>query len=138
MLVISILLSLAGCGEYEETAYANLAAAKADGAVDRGWIPDWIPQTAVQIQEAHDLDSNHSALALRFSPKESWNPPPTCKQISRADLPKPPTRPSWWPTDVPPSPFVTHRHVYYACEEKSFVAVSQSQGEFFHWRPHGI
>ena len=46
-------------------------------AVVRGWIPSWIPETSIHIQEAHDLDTNQSALALRFSPKENWNPPPT-------------------------------------------------------------
>jgi hypothetical protein len=138
LLSVSVLVILTGCGEYQETAYADLAAAKADGAVERGWIPKWVPETSVKIQEAHDLDTNQSALALQFSPEEHWSPPPSCKQVTRHDLPARPTRPSWWPADVPPSAIVTHRHAYFACEENSFVAVSQSQGELFHWRPHGI
>lgn len=136
-LPLCFLVLLAACGEYKEVSYSDFAAAKADGAMARGWIPEWIPRSAVQIQEAHDLDSNRSALALRFSEKEVWALPPTCKQISQADAPNSPVQPPGWPDDMPASSAVTHRHVYYACEENSFVAVSQSQGEFFHWRPHG-
>lgn len=86
MLVISTLSLLAGCGEHQESAYVDVAAAEADGAMIRGWIPRWIPETSVEIREAHDLDTNRGALALRFSPRESWNAPPTCKPASRIEF----------------------------------------------------
>jgi hypothetical protein len=129
---------LAGCGEYKDSMYADFAAAKADGAVERGWIPGWIPTTSVEIKEAHDLDTHRSALALRFSEKEEWSVPEHCERIEREDVPSSPIHPSWWPSDIPPNSLITHRHTYYACEESAFVAVSQSQGEFFYWRPRGI
>lgn len=44
-------------------------------------------------------------------------------------------REHWWPNDVPPSQFVTHRHVYHACKDGAYVAVSTGKGETFYWRP---
>jgi hypothetical protein len=132
-------LVLSACGEYAEISYSDLNAADADGAIERGWIPEWVPSTSVHLQEAHDLDTNQSALSLQFSEKEQWTVPPSCKPIARDEVPGPPFRPGRWPSDVPASSMATHRHVYFSCEEsKAFMALSTTQGELFYWRPHGI
>ncbi len=52
-------LALGGCDGLVQTAsYASYAEAEADGFVQKGWIPDFVPETAGQIDEAHDLDTN--------------------------------------------------------------------------------
>jgi hypothetical protein len=130
--------ALTSCNEYREVTYPDLAKAKEDGAIERGWIPEWLPQSSVQFYEAHDLDSNRSALSVRFSANESWNPPSSCKQIPHTDVPESPIHPSWWPNDIPPSALATYRHAFYSCAEKGYLAVSQLQGELYYWRPNGI
>ena len=46
--------------------YATLADAVADGAVTRGWVPEWVPASARELQESHDLDTNESWLTFTF------------------------------------------------------------------------
>ena len=52
--------------------YPTLAAAHADGALERGWIPPWIPDSARNLREAHDLDTNRRWLSLEVAPEEWW------------------------------------------------------------------
>ncbi len=38
--------------------FSNYAAAQTSGLMDSGWIPDFIPKSATNIHEQHDLDIN--------------------------------------------------------------------------------
>jgi len=57
-LVIGVLV-LGGCDRLVQTvSYASYAQAEAAGFVGLGWIPEFVPETAGQIDEAHNLDTN--------------------------------------------------------------------------------
>jgi len=134
-----LFLALTGCGEVQEATYDDLQAARVAGAIESGWIPEWLPRTSADLREAHNLDSNRSSLSLRFSASELWSPPAICQPIAPFDAPVPRIRLHWWPSDVPPTPTMTQRHSYFACSEKSeFVAVSSAGGELLYWRAGGI
>lgn len=61
MLLTPLLLS--GCtSTVMTTSYVDYAAAEADGAVERGWIPSFLPSSATRIEETHDLDTNQQCL----------------------------------------------------------------------------
>lgn len=132
-------IALSGCSEVQEAAYTNLQAAKAAGAIERGWIPEWMPQSSTNLREAHNLDTNRSSLSLRFSADERWSPPANCQSIGPLDAPVPRIRLRWWPSDVPPSSTMVQRHTYFSCSDKNeFVAVSSADGELLYWRAGGI
>ena len=57
--------------EVRVEAYPTLAAARAAGAIERGWIPTWLPGSARNLREAHDLDTNARWLHLEANP-EDW------------------------------------------------------------------
>ena len=40
------------------TKYTNMQEVKEDQAIQRGWIPTIIPDSAYDISETHDLDKN--------------------------------------------------------------------------------
>ena len=44
--------------EIQVTEYKSIAEATADGAIARGWLPEWVPASATNIREVHDLDTN--------------------------------------------------------------------------------
>ncbi len=46
--------------------YEDLNAVREDGAFERGWFPSWMPETAVDIHEFHDLDTNQQAMSFRL------------------------------------------------------------------------
>jgi hypothetical protein len=77
----------AGCSETFEKHYADRREAEKDGAVVRGWLPDWLPSSATDIREIHNLDTNKSAFS--FSIQRGWSPPEAagCVQALSAAAP---------------------------------------------------
>ena len=61
----SLAFVLSACDERVEAEYASLNEARAAGAVERGWIPLFVPDSAFAIRDTHDLDT--SRQTLRFS-----------------------------------------------------------------------
>jgi hypothetical protein len=50
--------------EIVESEYATLSEAKADNAVERGFVPPWLPDGTVQIKTKHDIDTGWFALSF--------------------------------------------------------------------------
>jgi hypothetical protein len=135
--LVATAVMLASCNERPEVFYADAAAARGAGSVDRGWIPDWLPTSARNIYEMHDLDTNESMLAFSFNPADPPDVGQSCTQIQPEALRPVRFRRSWWPNDVSPPPAATHRHVYYRCSDGAYVAMSAKEGRLYHWRSSG-
>jgi hypothetical protein len=58
---------ITGCwnGDASVSEYPTRAAADADGAFARGWLPATLPPGSTEIQEAHDMDTNERWLSFR-------------------------------------------------------------------------
>ena len=84
--------------------YATYDAMSEDGAVRRGWIPEWVPESATDFEESHNLDTNRSWL--RFSvPAEDIDAVVdalTPVAAAAVQFPKKPPLLSalWWPDDL--------------------------------------
>ena len=46
--------------------HANLAAARLDGVIERGWVPELLPAGSNDIWETHNLDSNIGGGGFQF------------------------------------------------------------------------
>jgi hypothetical protein len=55
-------------GERPKSEFANYAEAKSSGIMDRGWVPTFIPKSARQIKEQHDLDTNWVKMTFEYDP----------------------------------------------------------------------
>lgn len=76
----SLVALVAGCsGETLDAAYADRSEAATAGAIERGWIPRWLPADATALHEAHELDGNRSALAFALPGVPRWTPPSSCR-----------------------------------------------------------
>jgi hypothetical protein len=67
---IALLLSLGACGEQIEQSYATWSEAQSAGAVERGWIPSLVPETAQNIRDSHNLDTNAQRLEFTVPPSD--------------------------------------------------------------------
>jgi hypothetical protein len=85
-LVVLALLLIAGCTDRYEASFATYADAKSRGALERGgWLPDFLPESATEIREEHDIDSNE--LWVTFSFGREFRPPASCSpSVQRAAL----------------------------------------------------
>jgi hypothetical protein len=50
--------------------HANLAAARLDGVIERGWVPELLPAGSNDIWETHDLDTNVAGGGFQFPTKD--------------------------------------------------------------------
>ena len=44
--------------------YGNIAAARLDGGIERGWVPDYLPESASGLVEFHFIDGGESWLTF--------------------------------------------------------------------------
>ncbi|MFG6108497.1 hypothetical protein [Stenotrophomonas nematodicola] len=127
----------AGCtGDVMHAAYPDRAAAIRDDAVGRGWVPAWVPASATDLREVHDLDNNQSALSFATG-SERWLPPGDCRSVA-ADL----VIPSALQLHPWPSLEVVLAHYdVRRCDEpesatESFLAIPRDRGRALFWRVH--
>ena len=65
---------LSGCDYLSPTVndhYATLADARADELFDRGWLPDVLPESTVDIRTSNNLDLNYSVGEFSFAPSDA-------------------------------------------------------------------
>jgi hypothetical protein len=132
----------ASCGETTDSYYSSLGAARSEGALARGWLPAFLPASAVAIHERHDGDWSATLLAFRFDPADPFLASAPCLAVSEAEIVPPPRlgRTPWWPRALlgarrggfrlfrcrdarPPAP-----------PREAWLAVDVARGECFFWR----
>jgi len=62
-------LTVSACSEQVEARYASYGDAVEKGAVRRGWIPAYVPPSATEIVEVHNLDTNAQLLRFQAPPE---------------------------------------------------------------------
>lgn len=112
-------------GETVEVTYNNVDDAAKAGAIERGWIPAWLPKTAVDLHEKHNLDSNTGIL--RFSLNISDLKIPSDCQETTGPLPATLSA-DWWPADL------HQTHTVFRCAG-GYIAVDEKNGHVYLWRP---
>jgi hypothetical protein len=68
---IALAALLAGCGDVVENTYPTKSAARADELFGKGWLPEFIPDGAVEIKTVNNPDLNTSSGGFRF-PSGEW------------------------------------------------------------------
>jgi len=121
------LMGLVACfpGETIESTYEILDEAVAAGAVERGWVPEWLPDAAVNLHEKHNLDSNASILRFSLSLTD-FAIPLDCQETT--DPPSATITADWWPADL-------HRtHRAFTCAD-GYLATDEENGFVYLWHP---
>jgi hypothetical protein len=65
-----------------ESEFATGRALKAAGLIERGWVPAWFPDEAMDVHEIHDIDTNDVAFAFSLPAGSRWAPPASCTPAS--------------------------------------------------------
>lgn len=91
--------ALVGCSyDRMDAYYEHASAARADGAMTRGFVPGWLPGEAIDIYERHDLDTNDSILRFKLLTGTNPQPPPECMPIPPQMTSPARLGASWWPS----------------------------------------
>jgi hypothetical protein len=128
---------LVGCtNDVIDASYPTTADAVASGAVKRGWIPAWLPSTAKDLREVHDVDTNQSALSFTLQDTISWRPPALCRSASGGEFSEPPFSRVW----IPSPQELSDAYDFYSCPSAlagpmlEAVAVQRAGKHVLHWR----
>jgi len=62
---------LCGCSEYKSSEFGSYSEARDSGLIERGWIPEFIPQSAYDIRERHRVDAASIDVEFMFNPEDS-------------------------------------------------------------------
>ena len=138
-----MIIGISGCDllERPEMSYVNMTEAIEHGAIDRGWVPEWIPAQATNIREIHDIDTNESMMAFDLPNTVDWRLPNGCKLISYSELRQPRFSRNWWPSNSE----LKRSYIFHQCPgddpwTKNFVWVARHKtgGKALHWRAHAL
>ncbi|TFI58408.1 hypothetical protein E2493_09735 [Sphingomonas parva] len=69
LVAVSVVTSLFACSDQKEERYATWAEANRAGAVERGWLPPFVPKNARDLHDTHDLDTNEQKLTFTVPPE---------------------------------------------------------------------
>jgi hypothetical protein len=121
--VAFVVIEAAGCSRFErpEASYASYSEAEGAGALGPGsWIPEFLPVSAIDIREQHNIDTNERWL--RFSFTGDFKPPDSCSSTGRLGSVDART-PEWWKEEAGQKP----AHQGYACIERHKIGDGWSE-----------
>jgi hypothetical protein len=146
-LVLMLVLSCSVL-ETREAHYPTLAAAVADGAVARGWVPDLLPPDASDIREIHDLDTEEVWSRFTCASESLAGVLRTCSEVDALHVawPRATRRLSWWPQDLQQAasrPGQSYRFFRCPAPDRypgqshtmpTFLAFAEGQRSAWYWR----
>ena len=103
----ALIILCVACDETQHAEYATYSAAERAGAVKRGWVPAFVPLSATEIAEAHDLDINTQRLRFRAPMEDlqamSSKLVPISLEEARSRAIKSPALSGDWPRELAPT-----------------------------------
>ncbi len=89
------LFLLTACGETLDGRYANRAEAEKAGLIERGWLPEWLPATATEIEVKYKVDHGDHGFSFRVDPATM------AKLIEKCPVAESPDKPTLAPDSFP-------------------------------------
>ena len=119
--------------------YPSAQAAISAGAIERGWVPEFLPSSAREISEKHNLDTNEVWLRFSVDPNERSSIDMSCRKISGSDavLPRKGAG-EWWPEALTEqkgrASLQAGAYTLYRCENGGSMAMESDGHMVFYWR----
>lgn len=115
VLIIAVAaFTITACGEDVESHYRTYAELELAGEGPRSWMPSWLPRSATDIHDWHNLDTNATRIAFsvpRATPALLTDCRPTTRTRKFRGFS------DWWPDE---RTFATLQH--FECEERTAFA----------------
>lgn len=137
-----IVLTFPGCERLEtvETYYQDFRTAHKANAVGAGrWIPSFLPESATDIHELHNLDTNEIWLVFRMNSADRGSISRFCEPATETRIIFPRKSPAdWWPDlfvqNAASAINTQTSYTYYQCQDNGTLAVDSIANQVFYWR----
>lgn len=135
-LVLSTMLLISSCERFDtiERTYPDMATAISAGAIEKGWIPTFLPMSAKDIRLQANLDTNEVWLGFSVQTKDQSFLEKSCRKINKTAVKLPRNRAGdWWPMELRQgSDLFNTTLVLYSCQNNSSLAAKDQK--FYFWR----
>ena len=86
VLVATLGVSLMSCHflENPRSSFATYEDAHSAGMFAKGWLPAYLPQSAYDIRERHNLDSNRVQASFKFTPSDTKSVRDVCRLVAES------------------------------------------------------
>ncbi len=118
--------------ENPKSTYATYEDIIAAGAIKRGWVPEFIPQSATNIVEQHNIDTNDGFLSFNAPELELEALKSKCKPLTYNDVKYLSNYPLWWPSELEGSNEVSSKLDFYLCAPYG-VLTTLSPSKSYYW-----
>ena len=119
--------------ENPKTRYDNYQAVVADGAISRGWIPDFLPKSATEITEQHAIDESIGYLSFRADSEDIEAMKADCDPLDYGEVKYLSSYPIWWPSELTRSTEMSVKYRFYRCGDLEIVATLDYRMVYY-WR----
>ena len=142
--LLFVFVIVAGCGDVnvETDSFATMDEARQRGAVDRGWVPAFLPERAYELRAAYDTDTQRRWGILNFRTEDAGalrgalQPDEVPLDGVTIDIPP---RIEWWPIALRnelnhETIAATGLRAYRNTTGEYLFAVNWNQGRAYYWR----
>lgn len=127
-----ILLGVSGCSELVESNYPTYQQAAQSGAIESGWLPAFLPESASNIRESHDPETNQVWVSFEFPQEEIESFAAFCTSVSYDQVTLPDLAPRWWDEKALNDPW----NAFYVCGDTAslgYLAVLGTGDQAYFW-----
>ena len=82
LMALTVVAAACDVLEVQEAEYEHYQQMIEDGAIERGWVPSFVPASASGIHERHDLDTNQVWVRFHFDPTHLESMVGGCRKTS--------------------------------------------------------
>jgi hypothetical protein len=139
LIALVALLSILFIYDYEvtESYFNNYKEASRNGVIpEDGRIPRFLPETAIDIHERHNVDTNETWVRFSFQPKDVnfWATKCSSIAIESVSLPRSDRSAeiSWWNLNLGDNKNTIFK--YFKCDSSSFLAIDELYLEAYYWQ----
>lgn len=128
---VSAYFVVSGKMQFMEREYADYAAAKAAGELEKGWLPGFLPESATAIKVINNTDNKSSLATFHYNENLDLG---SCKEAPLSEAALPAQRVVlWWPDELTGKGAVVQGNTYYRCADGQAV-VNAEKKEVYFWK----
>jgi len=139
LLSLIVSLTVMACERLEtvKNVYPDMKTAKRSGAIQRGWVPAFLPISAEDIIEEHNIDTNEVWLSFSLPKNNIWINEKLCRttELDKVSFPRRKSG-AWWPIALieNTSRQRGENYVYLHCDNGGYIAVTKDRQGGYYWR----
>jgi hypothetical protein len=71
--------------ENQSSRFSTYDELRASGLIERGWVPEFLPRSATDIEESHDLDTNRGWASFKYKAGDTAAADQGCQLLHRTN-----------------------------------------------------